>query len=112
MLLTEFGQAWINPQFRLTAFKVAITVGTVLIILNHGAAIVCGEMTMGRWLSALLTYVVPYTVNIHGQWTAQARQTMITTIMGSAGNAIVALTEDIESSNPANHTETSPDSLD
>jgi hypothetical protein len=109
MLLTEFGRAWINPQFRLTALKVAITVGTVLIILNHGAAIVHGEMTMGRWFSALLTYVVPYTVNIHGQWTAQTRQTMATTI---PDDAIAALTEGIELSNPAHHTETPPPASD
>jgi hypothetical protein len=105
MLLTEFGRAWINPQFRLTAFKVAIAVGTVLIILNHGAAIVHGEMTMGRWFSALLTYIVPYTVNIHGQWTAQTRQTITTTITASTGDAIAALTEGIEQSNPANNAE-------
>jgi hypothetical protein len=105
MLLTEFGQAWINPQFRLTAFKVAIAVGTVLIILNHGVAIVHSEMTMGRWFSALLTYIVPYTVNIHGQWTAQTRQTMTTTITANTGEAIAALTESIEPFNSVNNIE-------
>jgi hypothetical protein len=37
---------------------------------NHGAAAIAGEMTIEHWCSALLTYLVPYTVSIHGQWLA------------------------------------------
>ncbi len=32
------------------------------------AALAKGEMTRTRWLSGLITYLVPYSVNIHGQY--------------------------------------------
>ena len=57
-----------------TALKVALIIGSVLFIINHGAAVVKKQMTRGRWLSAGFTYLVPYVVNIHGQHTARARQ--------------------------------------
>ncbi|NJK34548.1 MAG: nitrate/nitrite transporter NrtS [Oscillatoriales cyanobacterium SM2_2_1] len=56
-----------------SAVVVAIVVGTLLFVINHGFALIQGEMTPVRWTSALLTYVVPYIVNIHGQYTSQRR---------------------------------------
>ncbi|MBN3948976.1 MAG: nitrate/nitrite transporter NrtS [Nostoc sp.] len=50
-----------------TAIRVALVVGTTLFIVNHGAAVLEGKMNRDRWLAGLVTYLVPYTVSIHGQ---------------------------------------------
>lgn len=64
-------QALVNPKMMHMAVRVALVVGTVLLAINHGAALLQGRMTWGRWMSALSTYCVPYAVNIHGQYVAQ-----------------------------------------
>lgn len=56
-----------------TAVKVALVVGSILFIINHGVAVVDGTMTPQRWFSGLLTYLVPYFVNIHGQYSTWKR---------------------------------------
>jgi len=66
--------ALINPDMMGMAIRVALVVGTVLFMINHGAALTQGKMTRVRWFSALLTYCVPYAVNIHGQYIMQDRQ--------------------------------------
>jgi hypothetical protein len=66
----NFGRAWIDRSLAPKAFKVSLVVGSILFMVNHGAAALAGEMTTERWCSALLTYLVPYTVSIHGQWLA------------------------------------------
>ncbi len=63
--------ALVDPQYCGMALRVALIVGTVLFMINHGAALVQGKMTRMRWFSALLTYCVPYAVNVHGQYMAQ-----------------------------------------
>ena len=40
-----------------------VVVGTVLIAINHGDAIVAGDVGPGRLLKMLLTTLVPYTVS-------------------------------------------------
>lgn len=57
-----------DRRFALTAFKVALIVGTILFAINHGWALLNGQMNRGRWLSAGFTYIVPYMVNVHGQY--------------------------------------------
>ena len=54
-----------------TALKVSVIVGSVLLTINHGSALLQGKMTRDRWISGLLTYIVPYAVNIHGQHIAR-----------------------------------------
>ncbi|MFP4104039.1 MAG: nitrate/nitrite transporter NrtS [Coleofasciculus sp.] len=49
-------------------------VGSILFMINHGSAVVQGKMTRDRWISGLLTYLVPYGVNIHGQYISRSRQ--------------------------------------
>lgn len=66
-ILRAFCAAWVNPTLRPTALKVAVVVGSV-----YGAAVARGEMTRDRWISGLLTYFVPYTVSIHGQFVASS----------------------------------------
>jgi hypothetical protein len=69
-----FCQAWVSPVFRSIALKVSVIVGSVLFLVNHGAAVIEGEMTMERWFSAAVTYLVPYTVSVHGQYVAKLRR--------------------------------------
>lgn len=55
-----------------SAVRVALIVGTLLFALNHGSALIQGKMTRERWFSAVLTYLVPYSVNIHGQYVSRS----------------------------------------
>ncbi|MEH2252324.1 nitrate/nitrite transporter NrtS [Nostoc sp.] len=50
-----------------TAFKVALFIGSLLFTINHGWAVLTGQMTSERWISVSLTYIVPYMVSIDGQ---------------------------------------------
>jgi hypothetical protein len=44
--------------------KYAIVVGTILIAINHGDAILHRELTTDRWLRMGLTVIVPYWVSV------------------------------------------------
>lgn len=57
-----------DPEFITTGLKTALFVGTLLFIINHGLALVRGEMTFDRWLSVIATYAMPYLVNVYGQY--------------------------------------------
>jgi hypothetical protein len=63
-----------DPKFTPTALRVALVIGSLLFIINHGAALWQRQMTQQRWLSGLLTYIVPYCVSIHGQYTHQSKR--------------------------------------
>ncbi|MFQ3616826.1 MAG: nitrate/nitrite transporter NrtS [Cyanobacteriota bacterium] len=71
--LRAYGRSLLDPQLAPTAIKVALTVGSILLIINHGAAIVNQSMSGDRWAAALFTYIVPYMVNIHGQYISRDR---------------------------------------
>jgi len=62
-----------DRQLRGQAVRVALVVGSVLFVINHGAATLDRTMSRQRWVSALLTYLVPYSVSIHGQYVARRR---------------------------------------
>ena len=47
----------------LRALKYAIVVGAILIGINHGDAILRGDLDSGRVLQMALTVLVPYTVS-------------------------------------------------
>jgi len=57
---------------RIKALRVALCVGTLLFTINHGSAVINGEMSTVRWVSGLLTYAVPFMVSIHGQSSRRA----------------------------------------
>ncbi|MBA4142966.1 MAG: nitrate/nitrite transporter NrtS [Nitrosospira sp.] len=53
---------------RLVALVVALVVGSCLNVINQGIPLFLGEpMTFGRWISAIITPVVPFFVSCHGQ---------------------------------------------
>jgi hypothetical protein len=51
----------------LFSLKMALVVGTLLAVINHGQAIVTGHFTSDRLLPMLLTYCVPFTVAMYSQ---------------------------------------------
>ncbi|WP_017300874.1 nitrate/nitrite transporter NrtS [Nodosilinea nodulosa] len=63
--------ALVTPHLAVRAVRVALVIGTLLFVINHGAAVRSGTMTRARWISAGLTYLVPYAVSIHGQYLGQ-----------------------------------------
>lgn len=60
-----------DPKLAVPAGKVALLVGSLLFIINHGEAWLNNQMTAHRWFSAFLSYVVPYMVSIHGRFSAK-----------------------------------------
>jgi hypothetical protein len=65
---------WTEPSSRLTAIRVSLVVGSILFVLNHGSAVLERRMTLDRWLAGIATYLVPYTVSIHGQSVTRSKQ--------------------------------------
>jgi len=51
----------------LFSIKMALVVGTLLAVINHGQAIVTGHFTSDRLLPLLLTYCVPFAVAMYSQ---------------------------------------------
>ncbi len=60
-----------DRRCRSLSIKVALVVGTILFTINHGRALLSHQMDAERWISAVLTYGVPFMVSIHGQSTCQ-----------------------------------------
>ena len=73
-MLKGYIASLVNPRFVPTGLKTAIIVGTLLFVINHGYAIAQREMTRDRWLAVMLTYLMPYLVNVHGQYSSSQRQ--------------------------------------
>lgn len=69
--LQQIRMALTRRECRSTAIRVALIVGTLLFIINHGSALLNHEMSGDRWASVVLTYLVPFAVSIHGQSTCQ-----------------------------------------
>jgi hypothetical protein len=51
----------------LLSIKMALIVGTLLAVINHGQAIVTGHFTSDQLLPMLLTYCVPFAVAMYSQ---------------------------------------------
>lgn len=60
---------WLNAAFQWPVVRralwCAVIVGAVLITINHGDAIVKGEVTRGRIIQMGLTLLVPYCVSTY-----------------------------------------------
>ncbi len=60
-------QTWLRLAFHpATARRARITsliVGTILVAINHGPALVAGHLTGERLFQIFLTFLVPYTVS-------------------------------------------------
>ncbi|WOE75346.1 nitrate/nitrite transporter NrtS [Alterisphingorhabdus coralli] len=58
---TSFWGALLLPVTIRRAIKVSMIVGTLLVLLNHGDAILIGDWPY--WWKIVLTYAVPYSVS-------------------------------------------------
>lgn len=67
--MTPGSQAWHELARRrdivLRAVRVALLVGTVLALINHGDKLIDGGMQTSDYLKILLTYLVPYCVSTY-----------------------------------------------
>ncbi len=52
-----------EPAVIRTAFRFALIVGPILILINHGDKIIAGEMQQLDWFKCFITLLVPYTVS-------------------------------------------------
>ncbi|MGD1862186.1 MAG: nitrate/nitrite transporter NrtS [Leptolyngbyaceae cyanobacterium] len=59
---------------RRSGIRVAPVVGTVAFAINHGATSRPRQNDASHWLSALVTYGIPYAVNSYGQGGMQKTQ--------------------------------------
>ena len=73
--IKEYFIALRNPKMASTALRVALIVGTVYFVINHGYAFMQNKMNTSRWISGFLSYAVPYCVNVHGQLISRRRAT-------------------------------------
>jgi hypothetical protein len=64
-----------DPEFIPTGLKTALFVGSLLFIINHGPALLRGEMTHERWTSVIVTYAMPYLVSVYGQYSYRRKGT-------------------------------------
>jgi hypothetical protein len=54
-----------SPSVARRAFAVTVVVGTVLVAINHGDALLRGDFSLGRGLRIVLTVMVPYCVSTY-----------------------------------------------
>ncbi len=66
--MQEYVISLFDREFMPTGLKTALVVGSLLFCINHGLALVRDEMTLERWISVLLSYVMPYLVSVYGQY--------------------------------------------
>lgn len=52
-----------HPSTVRRARQTALIVGTILLVINHGPAILAGQLTGERVFQILLTFLVPYAVS-------------------------------------------------
>ena len=72
-LIQQFCIALTDKDLMPRAAKVAILVGSILFLINHGSAWLEGKMTRDRWIASCFSFFVPYAVNIHGQLSCRSR---------------------------------------
>jgi hypothetical protein len=62
-----------DREFIPTGLKTALFVGSALFLINHGSALFRGEMNRERWISGGITYLMPYLVNVYGQYASRRK---------------------------------------
>ena len=62
-----------DPRLAASAVIVSLIYGSILFIINHLEALIENQMTFHRWISALLSYLVPYMVSIHGRFSEKTK---------------------------------------
>ena len=62
---SKFFELAFRPSVMFSAFKVALVVGTILALINHGGAIIKLELDAKQLLPIALSYMVPYCVSTY-----------------------------------------------
>ena len=57
------------------ALKTMLVVGTILALINHGEALLTGEIAVKGWIQIVLTFLVPYCVSTYASVQAILRLT-------------------------------------
>ena len=73
------GVLWLatRPTVVKRALKIAMIVGFILALINHGDALMLGEMTASRWAKLVLTFCVPYCVSTYSSVMAIREKTQL-----------------------------------
>jgi len=61
--MEEWFRIAFSASVRRRALKVAVIVGTILLAINHGDAILKGDLSPARLMRMVLTLIVPYLVS-------------------------------------------------
>lgn len=64
-MLHKYLSIALSNEVAVTALRLALVVGTILAIINHGAEILQGTLTKGNIYQIALTYLVPYSVSTY-----------------------------------------------
>jgi len=64
----------VSRRVVLTATRIALIVGTLLAIINHGPTLLALEVSGPAWLQIGLTYLVPYGVSTYSSISMLAKQ--------------------------------------
>ena len=67
-IINEYVVSLFDKEFISTGLRTALFVGSLLFLINHGLAFLRGQMNFERWISVLMTYLMPYLVNVYGQY--------------------------------------------
>ena len=60
----------------LTAVRVAIVVGTILVAINYGDRVFNGSLLFSDYVKIVITYFVPYFVSTYSSVKLKSRQTV------------------------------------
>ena len=74
--LRVFFSNFFRPETRARAFRVAIIVAPILIIINHHDTISAHKFTTLLFFKALLTFLVPYCVSAYSSARAYSEKVM------------------------------------
>lgn len=72
-VVKQYIASLVDPEFMPSGIKTAAFVGTLLFLINHGSAFLRREMTRERWISVVVTYAMPYLVNVYGQYSYRSK---------------------------------------
>jgi len=61
--VAEWFRLAVRPSVVRRALRYAVVVGIILTTINHGDAIVNGDISLTRWARIVLTVMVPYLVS-------------------------------------------------
>lgn len=67
-VIKEYLGSLFDQEFISTGLKTALIVGSLLFLINHGAAFSRGEINRERWISVFFNYLMPYLVSVYGQY--------------------------------------------